>query len=459
MSNPINALAQSESVIQELRYDLAPSFSQGVRKYNTHIWSNQASNALGLGTECQFFIPSDPNSVVLNSTVCLRFNVVVSPGAGGTLSDILLSSGYSFLDGVLLSGTNGLPIDQIASEYSKIMDHILKCTISREANFALSGILGTDGQTGLGLAVAGAAANSTDTLSFCLPLMCGFFGVNASSKYFPLLMFEDLLLTIRFQSVLSRIFLGSDATAANRAAAISITDLQLCFDTLQLTPALAGALMSSPNVVLKSNTYRITSKNLPAGSSGSQVLNIPTRCRSLKSMFVIPSITSGTIPAEGAYYNGVNPNLRQCRFVFNGLTYPNSGPLLVDTRPSELLWEIKKGFGGHTSFSDHLGLLSRNNYYVRDVGNPLYTAYNETVANLVNGTQGNMFRVGLDLEMLDPSAAERVLSAGLDISQDNSQVEMDISTALANGYQIWFIAHMDTYLSIEPMTKTFSVTI
>lgn len=462
--NSVNEMASGEMVISNLDYSRPPSFSQIVRSFRANTPPDRGG-PIAQGGEVNIAIDSNPSGVSIPNSGGLRYTAVFKPGAGGTLNDHLLSSGYSCINRLRLLGTNGLPIDEINNDFNVLANFLVNNTFSSTERVALSGLYGFSDVPGnvtktiVGAPLIGAGANAVVKRNFFLPLPLAYFGAQ-NEKYFPLAFFSDLRLNCVFEPDIQRICLGDNATAINRCASVTFEDIELVYDGVELTPGLMGALMSVPRYILKSTAWRISStSDLSTGRSGNNTILVNSRYRSVKSMWAIPSQTNGL----GLVYGSVNPNIRRCNWKINNSSYPSQG-LEIDRRPAEALAEYFKSFGCLMSANELNGVLSYSNYCVRDTANDFYrAAVDNAQANLAALADGETpmqsFVIGCNFEYIDSTSAAKTFSMGRDLSNSNTFFEMDISQPLTDDYVMFFVSCIDSYLAIEPATKTFTVSI
>lgn len=305
----------------------------------------------------------------------------------------------------------------------------------------------------------GLVANGA-SYTFSIPLMNGLLGTT-QQKMVPLQLLGSSPLTIEIE-LAPQLDIGAFTVAAPAAGtSYTVDNVRYIAQLVEVGPEVDAQLrmvqeMSGGKLVLNGTDYTHFNGNIPAGAVGNQVVNVPARRKSLKSLFFVGASTSyvaaGAGPAgEHSFcYNmsyGGNFNMTDYQIKIGSVVYP---PTPVDCQfqvagganafqRGEAVAELAKCWG--TLGSAHgTGSLSTINAYVADCD----------VANMARaaaaGAATNTLRFspfGLDLEAFQRTAIE----SGINTASSSLPISLILNVGAANAEAI----NVDCYVSYDSL--------
>ena len=303
----------------------------------------------------------------------------------------------------------------------------------------------------------GLVANAA-TYTFSIPLMNGLLGTT-QDKMVPLQLLGSSPLTIEIE--LAPLLDIGAFTAAAPAAGTSYTidNVRYIAQLVEVGPEVDAQLrmvqeMSGGKLVLNGTDYTHFNGNIPAGATGNQVVNVPARRKSLKSMFFVGASTTYTAPGGGPAgehsfsYNlsyGGNFNMTDYQVKIGSVVYP---PTPIDCQfqgagaalqRSEALTELAKCWG--TVSSAHgTGCLSTINTYVADcdVANMALAAAAGAATNTLRFSP-----FGIDLEAFQRTAIE----SGINTASSSLPISLVLNVGAANAEAV----NVDCYVSYDSL--------
>lgn len=302
----------------------------------------------------------------------------------------------------------------------------------------------------------GLVANGA-SYTFSIPLMNGLIGTT-QSKMVPLQLLSSSPLTIEIE-ICPLLDIGVFAAAAPVAGtSYTIDNVRYIAQLVEVGPEVDAQLrmvqeMSGGKLILNGTDYTHFNGNIPAGATGNQVINVPARRKSLKSLFFVgASTTYAAAGAGGAEHNfvfnlsyGGNFNMTDYQVKIGSVVYP---PTPIDAQfqggnqafqRGEVLSELAKCWG--TLSSAHgTGCLSTINCYGADcdVGGMAVASPNGAA---VTSYQFSPF--GLDLE-----AFQRVaLESGVNTASSSLPISLIVNVGAANAEAV----NVDCYVSYDSL--------
>ena len=222
--------------------------------------------------------------------------------------------------------------------------------------------------------------------TFCIPLMNGLLGTT-QDKMVPLQLLGSSPITIEIE-LADGLDIGAYGGAGGlAAAAYTLSDVRYIAQLVEVGPEVDAQLrqvqqLSGGKLVLNGTDWTHFAGNIPAGASGNQVVNVPARRKSLKSLFFVGASQAYTAPGAGpagehAYsYNmsyGGHMGLINYSIKIGSVQYPPAGGVDCDFNGagagvtafgrSEAATELAKCWGSVSSIHG-LGSLSTLNYCV-----------------------------------------------------------------------------------------------
>ena len=310
--------------------------------------------------------------------------------------------------------------------------------------------MGTPSQTN-GLVAAGA------TYTFSIPLVNGLLGT-MQDKMVPLQLLGSSPLTIEIQLAPLR-DVGSIAAAAPAAGTnYAISNVRYIANLVEVGPEVDANLrmvqeLSGGRLVMNGVDYTHFNGNVPAAAVGNQVVNVPARRKSLKSLFFVGASKSyaadGAGGAEhGFVYNlsyGGNFNLTNYQLKIGSVLYP---PTPVDCQfaggaafeRGEAIAELSKCLGVLGS-AHGTGVLQTTNTYVADCD-----VANMAIPVAVGGNPPSTLQFspfGMDLESFQRTAIE----SGVNTADASLPISLILNIGAANAEAI----NVDAYVSYDSL--------
>ena len=312
-------------------------------------------------------------------------------------------------------------------------------------------------RSGMSLAaVQGPVANYPQAIpyTFCLPLLSGVVGINAS-KMLPV---GKLNAPIRCEFYLATnddaVYYG--VTGVGCVWTITNAEFDVCYVELQ-DDSLDAPLAQGEQEYISTITYRQASTIMPANTAGEFTQLVPFRCASLNAIYArfrpyVSNIQGVTASAAYRKSCSVNPNLASFYWRIGSSIYPNKPIYLVNGTTvgtgAEGFAELLKSFHALSASTGNTTL----NYGQYTVAQNAIQGWNANVGlGMVNatalGNHYNAFAVGLELQSFS-NRSDTILSG---ISTLNSQVYFTGTTYQAAGLQstVDFFSQMDMILVLQ----------
>ena len=246
-------------------------------------------------------------------------------------------------------------IDRISS-YNILMGMLSNLTLDVAQKFGQQSSLGYGPSTKMQNADAmnaldGCLFNTSltaDTISVSMPLMCV---LSQAEKLLPLFLMPQVKLQLTVDSI------NSMFTGANTPSAFTLSNVELRYKTVDFGNSVESMLRAAaPKIVIKSQSYGVSSQTLTGGSSGSVDLVFNQRYASVKALFALNG--SSATNANGAF-DSVNlaPGSNYA-FLVGGVQYPQKR-LNSATNRAAFMSELRSAVG---SVHDRTNALSIDAY-------------------------------------------------------------------------------------------------
>lgn len=251
-----------------------------------------------------------------------------------------------------------------------------------------------------------------------------------------------------------RIVLTTDQVAnialPTAGTSFTLSNIELAYDMVEFSSpeieAVVQGLSNEGQIVLKSQSYSMSSQSLPAGANGTSTLTFNTRLSSIKSLLAIFG-GSGANQVNGSYYDSVdittyNDGTGGGTYCFEvaGKQYPEK-PLSVKNNKSAIFSALADCWGGNSAdlYNESMSIL------------PVEFSRKEetTTTTALPGR----FYVGQNVELLQTSAMLTGISSNN--SAINLRVEIPQATNLA--HQVSLICLYDSILTIDLNSKQASI--
>lgn len=406
------------------------------------------------GDQVIFELPTGRRGTWLDqSQSYIKFSVQFSSTAAAAPqgSGIYLeNSAYSFIQRLDIYNSSNLL--ETINEYGQLANFLLDTSLTQSDKLGLSPLLGTNSSTVIngtggvytqfsGLASiqtpgdrSGTSFQSVSTATgintaipytFCLPVLSGVVGVNAS-KMLPVgQMFNPIRCEFYLAALNDAIYAGTAAVGANWQ--LINVEFDVCYVEL-LDSSLDMTMGPDDAQYISTTTYRQTSATIPLATAGEFTNMLPFRCSSLTAIYARfrnQSSAANGVNATAAYRksSSVNPNLASYYFRIGSSMYPNKPVYLMSSQSgtgAEGYAELLKSFHALSSTigNSAIGISNYNVATTATLGfNQAFVPGAKTTA-VTTDTFANAFAIGLELQSFS-NRSDTILSG---ISTLNSQV-------------------------------------
>jgi hypothetical protein len=480
-----NFIGNKLGISKAFDYTLKPSAVSG-RSYRVSIPANNIGDGFLPSSTMIFNIPCgmrkntyiDPTSSYLRYTIqisgtgttCTTATVAGALSTGGATSALI--GGGAFLDHNSTAIFNTQTLYSSANQIENISGINLLYNYMLDTNFSYANALTNSLNYGMyvpkldpteirrgaflsvttaGLStVASSAFASADFIkeqnTFCTPLMSGLLGIGASSMV-PVYAINDVLrlemLLENAQSALVTVGTGTVMSYKVISAILEMTYIEL--SDLGQSFVTANAPTNSP-IFLVGQSARRNTQTLTANSAGLNSFLVPSRLASLRSIHVLPRLTSQT--SSTTHYSlssRINPNWEYFYFTISGQNFPQTPITLVNAGNSggfsEALVECYKVFQSLTS-TDKGSLLNADNFNVSiATANPATGVYSITT-NISDTTNSfkNAFAGAIDLQLFH---SQTEIITGINCLNDSIYFNCSIPTGSSSAFNLDFFCLFD----------------
>ena len=301
-----------------------------------------------------------------------------------------------------------------------------------------------------------AAAGAADSYTFCIPLVNGLLG-STQDKMVPLQMLGSSPITIEIE-LAPLLDVGTFAAAPAGNNRYEISDVRYLAQLVEVGPEVDQQIrmvqdVSGGRLVLNGVDYTHFSGTISAGAQGAQVINVPARRKSMKSLFFVGA--SQTYAGGAAHHlvtnlsYGGNFNAKSFQMKIGSVLHPATPIEANLDNPSvnraEVFSELAKCWGVLSSVNG-VGILNSFNYAIADcdVGNMPVDAGPGAPANTLRFAP-----FGIDLEAFQRTALE----SGVNTADRSLPISLiiDIAAAQAEATNIDAYVAYDSLYFIDEM--------
>lgn len=433
----------SVQVPKEMNYaEPMASLPPSTRTIRMVVAPSNVSTASG-SQQIIFDLPDSNTGYIVPGTLKINYTAnVVASGAGGVVRGV---PAYTFFSRSDVYTQQGAQLIEGINQYGALANvlYATKLTMSHKLGMAYSlGLLDTgitaptnSNLTGRVLAVANEtwsmSAPLGNIISNCeklVPARCGF----------RLILTTDQLANI------------ANAPGGGSLTSFTLSNLELAYDMVEFSSpemeAVVQGLSNEGQIVLKSQSYSLSSQNLPAGSNGSQTLTFNTRLSSIKSLVALFG-GSGANQVNGSYYDSVEITTNVAgagggsyAFEIAGNQFPEK-PLSAKNNKASIHSALADCWGGNASnlYNESMSILPVE-YSIREDGT-------------TTGQSSGRFYVGQNVEKLQTSA----MLTGVSSNNSAINLRVDLPQATSLAHQVSLICLYDSILTIDLNSKQASV--
>lgn len=295
-----------------------------------------------------------------------------------------------------------------------------------------------------------AAAGAADSYTFCIPLVNGLLG-STQDKMVPLQMLGSSPITIEIE-LAPLLDVGIFAAPPGGNNRYEISDVRYLAQLVEVGPEVDQQIrmvqdVSGGRLVLNGVDYTHFSGTISAGAQGAQVINVPARRKSMKSLFFVGASQSY---AGGAAHHlvtnlsyGGNFNAKSFQMKIGSVLHPAT-PIEANlnnpaVNRAEVFSELAKCWGTLSSVNG-VGILNSFNYAIADcdVGNMPVDAGAGVPANTLRFAP-----FGIDLEAFQRTALE----SGVNTADRSLPISLIIDIAAAQAEA----ANIDAYVAYDSL--------
>jgi len=386
------------------------------------------------------------------------------------------NTAYNFIQRLDIYNSSNLL--ETMNEYGQLCNHVIDCSLTQSDKASMSTLIGSNpsnvniviganytagptaelirggDRSGLALAAVKDTFATAIPYTFCLPLLSGVVGINAS-KMLPI---GKLNAPIRMEFYLAAnddaIYYGT----AGAGATWQIINVEFCACFVELQDdAYEQQYPQGQPVFISTTSYRHASTYLPQATAGEFTTLVPFRCASLTALYARfrnHATAAQGVNASAAYRksSSINPNLSNFYFRIGSSIYPNKPVYLINgTQQSggaEAFAELLKSFHALSSSVGN----SVITYPQYNVAQAASGAWSEAVAPgsraVARNTSDNAFCIGLECQSFS-NRNDTILSG---ISTLNSQIfftgVVASGSTVGVNYTVDFFSSLDAILVI-----------
>lgn len=433
----------SVSIPKEMNYsEPMSSLPPSTRTIRMTVPPSNVSTASG-SQQIIFDLPDSVGGYIVPGTLKINYKVnVASNSTGGFVRGIPV---YTFFNRSDVYTQQGSQLIEGINQYGALMNvlYATKLTMSHRLGMAYSlGLLGGGSNTPTNVNLQGRPLVSTsETWSMSAPL--GNILSNCEKLVPARCGFRVVLTTDQLSNIFNN-------PPGDVVTAFTLSDIEIAYDMVEFSSpeieSVVQGLSNEGQIVLKSQSYSLTSQALSAGANGTQTITFNNRLSSIKSLVAMFG-GSGATQVNGSYYDSVDitndaADTGGGSFCFEiaGKQYPEK-PLSTKNGKAAVHSALADCWGGNSAdlYNESMSILPA------EFGN----RENSTTDNQFSGK----FYVGQNVEKLQTSAMLTGISSNN--SAINLRIDLPIATTMA--HQISLICLYDSILTIDLNSKQASV--
>ena len=448
MTSIINGrLATPEGCTKNLVWDL-PASMLNSSKIENRIQPYGQSSYSTAGQIIKFVIPRTDRACMNTQTMYITGNCDLAGTFGTVDSDMnfVLGSYYSMFSRQVVS-SNGKQLETIERP-GELVNMILNQTLNPAERKGMANNLGFYNDTTgdgdytsnicqpINTATTGynRLPSGGKSWSFAIPLI----GLLNAVKFIPLFN-GDFTVELTVNALSN--WLQSNTTGGSAAIStitFALTNLELVFDQINLTPESFQTIMTNypEKLYIKSQSYDF-------GSSASftvlpSAIDIPVNIKrsSLKQILFYFNQTD----CIDKTFGGVNPNLNDLVFITNGQQYPQR-PIRCNINPSEAFSQVQKAYGSLYS-NNHGGSMGKMEFARRTTSNSQYypaVLSDSTTTTLINiSLSANKFYLAIDTELVNYDSDSLYSGISMGVNSNFRLNIGDTATAKTCTPMMWF---------------------
>lgn len=419
-----------------------PSLPDGV---TSQLLSLQATNGTGPftpGSVIQFDLPSARDLYLDGKTMFIRYKITYTSGAtAGIVRRKPVYTAFQKLDEFIGS----TPI-------SSVYNYHTAANLWVDTNMSIADIYGQQASFGAGTALPDLGnfdgytlptVSADNNLFVAAPVVCS--AIQSADHFWP----TGLMSPIRMQFTVASIA-DQVVTAAN-VTAITISNPELCIQSIQMPGVDALVAQSAPSLFVKCNAWANATTSVASGTSGYNSLIFNHRYESINNLFLVNSGTTSNSTNGPLESFDLTSNNGTYQFMIGQSLYP-SQPIntVIGGGRSAVLQYLRECVGSITD--------QRNTMSISPVEfSRLASSLNAINASTL--TDPAKFYVGIPLSKLSSNNPYQSVSllSGVSAASAPINVLVNIGTATGGIVNSQLIAQYDVLVEIDPMSKNIRV--
>lgn len=380
----------------------------------------------------QIDLPS--RSFLVPNSMYLRYKHTITDASGDILLGCPATSPFSRLETII-----GSQVVESITDWNVVNNMIFNTKLSTAQKWSMANCLGYKEQTkSISATCTPETANGATYVTDAATSFTRAFPVNCilsnANNLIPLGMMPSVRLQLTLETI-TNMFSGT-------VTASTISDVELCFDLVDFGPEVDAIVRSmadaNGNLVIKSQSYSLSTLTIPSGTSGSLEYTFNQRLSSIKSIFAHISNTSEGAKKFGA--KDVCAGSGSYQFIIGSELYPPR-PLDASKKASMFLELIQAVYGNTCDLTNVNCSIIPSCYNC-----------NENVAD--TGLLPGMFYIGANVERL--SSNDFILS-GISSQLSPISVRIQINTSTTDTHNLSLICNHDSLIEVNVLTRQVSV--
>lgn len=412
-----------------------PSLMPGVNNY-TQAVSPSNGNSFSQNTQIVVDLPSrgfiDPKSLYI------RYKQSFTVGAGtSTICGVPAYTPIQRLDLFI----NSSLWDSI-NDYNKVATDWVNLNLGISDKLGIMSAWGYNDTTGATTKLDGRAltASTTNVFSVAGPLVAC--PLSGCEKFIPAFAMGGIRLVFTLDSYNNMISNGSTVTD------FSITNFEVVYDLVDFGPEVENEILNSQSITLKTNSYNLSSVNVPQSTKGNITFVFYQNYASIRSAILSTASAKSATTVNGKYDSVDITNIGTYGGAYSlsvgSMSYPQAGPLNTVNNRNGILMELRKAVGSLYDWSKSFSIDFNEFGY----------AENGTTTTDAPGK----FFVGFDLNKINSMSNFMLNGTSSKNTPINAVIQInDSATGTSSARNLCLMLNYDMIVTIDPRTKQVSI--
>lgn len=418
-----------------------PYLPDGVRSQLMIVQAENGTGSFTPGQVINFQLPSRSGLFIDPRTIFFRYKISYTSGAtNGVVRRYPAYTAFQKFDEFIGS----TPVSSVYN-YHQVASHWVATNMTVADLYGLQYAFGT-GSAGAVPTLAEfdsyslPTASASNDLFLSAPLVCS--AIASCDKLLP----TGLMAPIRFSFTVASI--ADQAVVTANISAITITNMEICFQGIDMGSALEGAIASSvPRLLLKMSAWANQSTNVSSGATGFNTLIFNHRYKSIENAYLHMSSNDATVSVnawgDSHDLTGTNGGTYQLQVGQN--LYPNQ-PIntVIGGGKASVMQYLRECVGSLVDFSNSMS-----------INRAEFSRLSSTAST---ATEPAKFIVGFPLSKIQPGQYQvSTLMSGIDASDAPISVFINIGTATTTVFSCALIVNYTEVVEIDMMTRNVIV--